>query len=108
MPGSRYLFLFTPGRVDTTQELTDVEMFEWLGPLWDGFRNYVGDNFQQISQGVSPEEFFLAKANLMKLTAPEWTVLTGGLRVLNVNHDGSDNGVFTEKWACSRTTSSSI
>jgi catalase-peroxidase len=88
---------FTPGRVDTTQDLTDVEMFEWLKPIVDGFRNYVGDDFQQISQGVSPEEFFLDKANLMKLTAPEWTVLTGGLRVLNVNHDGSDNGVFTDR-----------
>jgi catalase-peroxidase len=88
---------FTPGRVDTTQDRTDVEMFEWLKPIVDGFRNYVGDDFKQISQGVSPEEFFLDKANLMKLTAPEWTVLTGGLRVLNVNHDGSDNGVFTDK-----------
>jgi catalase-peroxidase len=88
---------FTPGRVDTTQALTDVEMFTWLKPIVDGFRNYVGDEFGQISQGVSPEEFFLDKANLMKLTAPEWTVLTGGLRVLNANHDGSDNGVFTDR-----------
>jgi catalase-peroxidase len=88
---------FTPGRVDTTQDLTDLEMFEWLKPVVDGFRNYVGDDFAQISQGVAPEEFFLDKANLMKLTAPEWTVLTGGLRVLNVNHDGSDVGVFTDK-----------
>jgi catalase-peroxidase len=83
--------------VDTTQDLTDLEMFEWLRPIVDGFRNYIGDDFGQISQAVSPEEFFLDKANLMKLTAPEWTVLTGGLRVLNVNHDGSDNGVFTDK-----------
>jgi len=88
---------FTPGRVDTTQELTDVEMFEWLKPIVDGFRNYVGDNFQQVSQGVAPEEFFLDKANLLNLTAPEWTVLTGGLRVLNVNHDGSNSGIFTDK-----------
>jgi catalase-peroxidase len=88
---------FTPGRVDTTQKLTDVGMFEWLKPIVDGFRNYVGDNFKQVSQGVAPEEFFLDKANLMQLTAPEWTVLTGGLRVLNVNHDGSDSGVFTDK-----------
>ena len=88
---------FTPGCVDTTQKLTDVEMFEWLKPIVDGFRNYVGDNFKQVSQGVAPEEFFLDNANLMKLTAPEWTVLTGGLRVLNVNHDGSDSGVFTDK-----------
>ena len=88
---------FTPGRVDTTQELTDIEMFEWLRPIVDGFRNFVGDDFREVSQGVAPEEFFLDKANLMTLTAPEWTVLTGGLRVLNVNHDGSDSGVFTEK-----------
>jgi catalase-peroxidase len=88
---------FTPGRVDTTQELTDIEMFDWLKPIVDGFRNYIDDDFNQISQGVAPEEFFLDKANLMKLTAPEWAVLTGGLRVLNVNHDGSDNGVFTDK-----------
>src|ERR1019366_3806169 len=84
---------FTPGRVDTTQQLTDVEMFEWLKPVVDGFRNYTDERFGQISQGVSPEEFFLDKANLMKLSAPEWTVLTGGLRVLNANHDGSDVGI---------------
>ena len=88
---------FTPGRVDTTQQLTDVEMFEWLKPIVDGFRNYVDADFKQISLGVAPEEFFLDKANLMKLSAPEWAVLTGGLRVLNVNHDGSDAGVFTDK-----------
>ena len=88
---------FTPGRVDTTQELTDVEMFEWLKPVVDGFRNYTADEFGQVSRGVSPEALFLDKANLMKLTAPEWTALTGGLRVLNVNHDGSQNGVFTHR-----------
>jgi catalase-peroxidase len=88
---------FTPGRVDTTQELTDVEMFEWLKPIVDGFRNYIDDNFAQISPGTAPEEFFLDKANLMTLSAPEWAVLTGGLRVLNINHDGSKSGVFTNK-----------
>ena len=88
---------FTPGRVDTTQELTDIEMFEWLKPVVDGFRNFVDGNFKQISQGVAPEELFLDKANLMTLSAPEWAVLTGGLRVLNVNHDGSNTGVFTDK-----------
>ena len=88
---------FTPGRVDTTQELTDVEMFTWLKPIADGFRNYIDPSFRQISQGVAPEEFFLDKANLMTLTTPEWTVLTGGLRVLNVNHDGSNLGIFTDK-----------
>ena len=88
---------FTPGRVDTTQDRTDIEMFEWLKPIVDGFRNYVGDEFEQVAPGVSPEELFLDKANLMKLTAPEWVVLTGGLRVLNLNHDGSDHGVFTDR-----------
>ena len=88
---------FMPGRVDTTQQLTDIEMFTWLKPVVDGFRNYVGDEFTAVSPGVAPEELFLDKANLMKLTAPEWTVLTGGLRVLNANHDGSDHGVFTDK-----------
>jgi catalase-peroxidase len=86
---------FIPGRVDTTQALTDIEMFEWLKPVVDGFRNYVDADFQQISPSRAPEEFFLDKANLMTLSAPEWTVLTGGLRVLNVNHDGSDVGIFT-------------
>ena len=88
---------FTPGRVDTTQPLTDIEMFEWLRPLADGFRNFFDADFPQISQGVAPEEFFLDRANLMTLTAPEWAVLTGGLRVLNANHDGSDLGQFTDK-----------
>ena len=72
-------------------------MFEWLKPLVDGFRNYVSDDFALVSQGVSPEEMFLDRANLMTLTAPEWAVLTGGARVLNLNHDGSKHGVFTDK-----------
>jgi catalase-peroxidase len=88
---------FVPGRVDTTQELTDIEMFEWLRPLVDGFRNYVSDDFADVSQGVSPEEMFLDRANLMTLTAPEWAVLTAGARVLNLNYDGSKDGVFTDK-----------
>ena len=88
---------FTPGRVDATQELTDIEMFEWLRPIADGFRNFVETDFAEISQGVAPEAFFLDKANLLTLSVPEWTVLVGGLRVLNLNHDGSDNGIFTDK-----------
>ena len=68
---------FTPGRVDTTQDRTDIEMFEWLRPVVDGFRNYVAEDFGQIAPSVSPEDMFLDKANLMKLTAPEWAVLTG-------------------------------
>ena len=88
---------FTPGRVDTTQALTDIEMFEWLKPLVDGFRNYVADDFALVAQGVSPEEMFLDRANLMTLTAPEWAVLTGGARALNLNYDGSKDGVFTDR-----------
>ncbi len=88
---------FTPGRVDTTQELTDIEMFTWLAPVVDGFRNFVDPDFTEVARNVAPEELFLDKAHLLKLSAPEWTVLTGGLRVLNANHDGSDTGVFTDR-----------
>ncbi|TXM94936.1 catalase/peroxidase HPI [Methylobacterium sp. WL116] len=88
---------FTPGRVDTTQDLTDVEMFTWLKPVVDGFRNYVDDGFSAMASRLSPEEMFLDKANLLTLTAPEWVVLTGGLRALNANHDGSNRGIFTDR-----------
>ena len=89
---------FTPGRRDTTQELTDIEMFDWLKPVVDGFRNYVDVDFDQITQGrVSPEQLFLDKANLLSLSAPEWVALVGGLRVLGANHDGSGHGVFTDR-----------
>ncbi|WP_144785910.1 catalase/peroxidase HPI [Microbacterium sp. BH-3-3-3] len=95
--GSNVDVAFTPGRVDTTQELTDIEMFEWLRPVADGFRNYVSERFDQFAPGVAPEAAFLDKANLFTLTAPEWTVLTAGLRVLGANWDGSNVGVFTER-----------
>jgi len=88
---------FVPGRVDTTQDRTDEESFEWLKPVVDGFRNYVRDDLGTIAPGTAPEEFFLDKAHLMTLTAPEWTALTGGMRVLGLNHDGSDHGVFTDR-----------
>jgi catalase-peroxidase len=88
---------FTPGRVDATQDQTDIEMFEWLKPVVDGFRNYVDPQYGEIASGVAPEKFFLDKAHLLSLTAPEWAVLTGGLRVLNANHDGSSDGVFTDR-----------
>jgi catalase-peroxidase len=88
---------FTPGRRDTTQVLTDHEMFTWLKPVADGFRNYLDDEFEDISQGVSPEEMFLDKAQLLSLTAPEWVALVGGLRVMNANHDSSLHGVFTDR-----------
>jgi catalase-peroxidase len=95
--GSDVDVAFTPGRVDTTQELTDIEMFEWLRPVADGFRNFVSERFDQFAPGVAPEAAFLDKANLFTLTAPEWTVLTAGLRVLGANWDGSDRGVFTDR-----------
>jgi len=88
---------FTPGRRDATQALTDIEMFEWLKPVADGFRNYLDDRFEEISQGVSPEEMFLDKAQLLSLTAPEWVALVGGLRAMNANHDGSHHGIFTDR-----------
>jgi catalase-peroxidase len=88
---------FTPGRVDTTAALTDVEMFEWLAPVVDGFRNYVHPDFSEIAPRAAPEELFLDKANLLRLSAPEWTVLTAGLRVLNANADESDTGIFTDR-----------
>ena len=88
---------FTPGRRDTTQHLTDIEMFTWLKPVVDGFRNYIDVQFEQIAPNVAPEEVFLDKAHLLALTAPEWVALVGGLRVMGANHDGSARGVFTDR-----------
>jgi catalase-peroxidase len=85
---------FTPGRVDTTLELTDVESFEWLKPVSDGFKNYHND---KVGYRVPPERIFLDRAQLLTLTAPEWTVLVGGLRVLEQNYDYAKHGVFTER-----------
>jgi catalase-peroxidase len=85
---------FTPGRMDTTQELTDVESFEWLKPVSDGFRNY---HNQAVGYKVKPERIFLDRAHLLTLTAPEWTVLVGGLRALDQNWDHSKHGIFTER-----------
>ncbi len=81
---------FTPGRTDATQEQTDVESFAVLEPVADGFRNYLSK-----SAGVCSEELLVDKAQLLTLTAPEMTVLVGGMRVLNANFDGSPHGVFT-------------
>ncbi|MBH1974204.1 MAG: catalase/peroxidase HPI [Rhodobacteraceae bacterium] len=81
---------FTPGRTDTTQELTDVESFEALEPVADGFRNYL-----KTTYSVSAEELLVDRAQLLTLTAPEMTVLVGGLRVLGANVGGSAHGVFT-------------
>jgi catalase-peroxidase len=83
---------FAPGRADTTQELTDVASFAVLEPWADGFRNY-----KQAGHEISAEELLVDKAQLMNLTAPEMTVLVGGMRVLNTNWDGSHHGVFTQR-----------
>ncbi|MGB8324278.1 MAG: catalase/peroxidase HPI [Candidatus Acidiferrum sp.] len=83
---------FTPGRMDASQEHTDVEAFEPLEPKADGFRNYVNGK-----QRLSPEELLVDKAQLLKLTAPEMTVLVGGLRVLGANTAKSTYGVFTKR-----------
>ena len=85
---------FVPGRMDTTDALTDAESFEWLRPVVDGFRNYHDDDVQF---GVPDEHLFLDRAALLTLTAPEWTALAGGLKVLDVNADGSAHGVFTDR-----------
>ena len=83
---------FNPGRGDATQEQTDINSFNLLEPKADGFRNYISKNLN-----ISAEEMLIDKAQLMKLTAPEMTVLVGGMRVLNTNYDKSNNGVFTKK-----------
>jgi catalase-peroxidase len=83
---------FTPGRADTTQELTDVESFSILEPAADGFRNYF-----RPKHATSAEEMLVDKAQLLTLTAPEMTALVGGMRVMNTNYDGSKHGVFTKK-----------
>jgi catalase-peroxidase len=83
---------FTPGRMDASQEHTDVESFEPLEPVADGFRNYL-----RGKQRLSAEELLVDKAQLLKLTAPELTVLIGGLRVLGANTGKSTHGVFTKR-----------
>lgn len=83
---------FTPGRMDASQEQTEIDSFAYLEPVADGFRNYRKTKFP-----VSTEELLIDKAQLLTLTAPEMTVLLGGLRVLNTNFDGLDHGVFTEQ-----------
>lgn len=83
---------FTPGRTDASQEWTDIESFNYLEPVADGFRNYAkGD------AGVCAEHLLVDKAQLLSLTVPEMTVLVGGMRALKANYDGSDYGVFTDR-----------
>jgi catalase-peroxidase len=83
---------FAPGRGDATDEMTDAESFEYLEPLHDGYRNW-----QKKEYVVEPEEMLLDRTQLMGLTAPEMTVLVGGMRVLGTNHGGTKHGVFTDK-----------
>jgi catalase-peroxidase len=84
--------LFSPGRMDASQEQTDVDSFAVLEPIADGFRNY-----QKTRYAVSAEELLADKAQLLTLTAPEMTVLVGGMRVLKTNFGGSQHGVFTKR-----------
>jgi catalase-peroxidase len=83
---------FMPGRTDASQEQTDVESFAVLEPIADGFRNYV-----QAGQALAPETLLVDRANVLTLTAPEMTVLVGGMRALNANYKRSQHGVFTER-----------
>ena len=83
---------FTPGRMDASQEQTDIDSFDVLEPIADGFRNY-----QKKQYSISAEELLIDKAHLLTLTAPEMTALLGGLRVIGVNCDGSSLGVLTER-----------
>ncbi|MEZ5979716.1 MAG: catalase/peroxidase HPI [Planctomycetota bacterium] len=83
---------FSPGRTDATAETTDVESFGYLEPVADGFRNYVGEKCRR-----RPEEALVDRANQLALTAPEMTVLVGGMRALGANQGGSKHGVFTDR-----------
>jgi catalase-peroxidase len=83
---------FTPGRMDASQEQTDVDSFSVLEPIADGFRNYLKTRFS-----ISAEELLVDRAQLMTLTAPEMTVLVGGMRVLNTNAGDTQHGVFTQQ-----------
>jgi catalase-peroxidase len=83
---------FTPGRTDATEAQTDVESFAWMEPGADGFRNYL-----KTAYTVSPEELLVDRAQLLTLTAPEMTVLVGGLRVLDINTGGAQHGVLTDR-----------
>ena len=89
--GSKVTVPFTPGRNDASQEQTDVKSFAVLEPVADGFRNYMNPKYT-----ISAEEFLVDKAQLLTLTAPEMTLLVGGMRVLNANSGQSQSGVFTK------------
>ncbi|MFP3874261.1 MAG: catalase/peroxidase HPI [Thiohalophilus sp.] len=83
---------FSPGRGDTTDEMTDADSFKYLEPVHDGYRNWLKEDYV-----VSAEELMLDRTQLLGLTAPEMTVLVGGMRVLGTNHGGSKHGVFTDR-----------
>src|SRR2546425_12987876 len=83
---------FAPGRMDASQEQTDVASFAVREPVADGFRNYLGGKYP-----VPAEELLIDRAQLLTLTAPEMTVLVGGMRVLNTNVGGTKHGVFTKR-----------
>jgi catalase-peroxidase len=90
--GSNAQVPFAPGRGDATAEQTDALSFEVLEPIHDGFRNWLKEDY-----AVSAEELLLDRTQLMDLTAPEMTVLVGGMRVLGTNHGGTKHGVFTKR-----------
>jgi catalase-peroxidase len=83
---------FEPGRGDATEEMTDAESFEVLEPLADGYRNWLKKDYT-----VTPEEMMLDRTQLMRLTAPEMTVLVGGMRAMGTNYGDSKHGVFTDR-----------
>jgi catalase-peroxidase len=83
---------FSPGRGDATDEMTDAASFEYIEPIHDGYRNWLKKDYI-----VSAEELMLDRTQLMRLTAPEMTVLVGGMRVLGANHGGTQHGVFTDR-----------
>jgi catalase-peroxidase len=90
--GQKIKVPFTPGRMDTTQDLTDVNSFAVLEPKADGFRNFYSDE-----SFMSPTEMLIDRANMLTLTVPEMTVLVGGLRVLNANAGKTKHGVFSSR-----------
>jgi catalase-peroxidase len=90
--GHQVQVAFTPGRTDASQEQTDVDSFAVLEPVADGFRNYLKTEFT-----ISAEELLVDRAQLLTLTAPEMTVLVGGMRVLDVNAGHAQHGVFTKR-----------
>ncbi|MBQ4818737.1 catalase/peroxidase HPI [Aquimarina sp. MMG016] len=90
--GHKITVPFTPGRTDASQEQTDIESFSVLEPMADGFRNYIKGQYE-----ISAEEMLVDRAQLLTLTAPEMTVLVGGLRVISTNYDQSNYGVFTNR-----------